>query len=200
MRPDRTAGRDGNAFQTWRSCRTRSGVQPSLGMRFDNHFRRACQHHFGGRLQALAFDVGKRISATRRLEHVVHETDAGADVDVAERAGLAAEHERRARPRPARDPRAHRGDVPFNRGRDGAGFGRAPDPDAQFANRRRDVAQSGVTIVEQRNLRATEPRDQVFLAAVHDDEIGLERQDALEIRIDSAPTLGRVVASAGNRS
>ena len=44
-------------------------------------------------------------------------------------------------------------------------------------------------IVEHRDADASEPGDQIRLRTVDDDEIGLERQDALEIGIDERADL-----------
>ena len=72
-------------------------------MRLDDDLGRAREHGLGRHLQALPLHVGERILTAGRFDKVVEEPDAGADVHVAERPGLAAEDQRDTRPRPSRD-------------------------------------------------------------------------------------------------
>ena len=61
---------------------------------------------------------------------------------------------------------------------------RAADPLTKPPDRHGDVRQSGVLVVEPRHARPIEPRDQLLLCAVDDDEIRLERENALDVRIE----------------
>ena len=67
----------------------------------------------------------------------------------------------------------------------------------------RDVGEPRVLVVEHRNAGAVQPRDEVALRAVDDDEIRLEREDALEVRIDQradARPASRPPAESGRSS
>ena len=57
-------------------------------------------------------------------------------------------------------------------------------PRSQRAHRHHDVIEAAVAIVEERNRRALELLLQIGLAAVGDDEIGPQRNDALGVGID----------------
>ena len=60
----------------------------------------------------------------------------------------------------------------------------AADPLSERRDRLHQIRDVRVLVVEGRNAQPLQPLDQIALRAVEDDEVGPERDDALEIRID----------------
>ena len=72
---------------------------------------------------------------------------------------------------------------------------------AELSERRRDVCQSGVCVHERRDLRAAQLASDVGLAAIDDDQIRPQREDAFDIRIEQrADPRGRRSTSGGKWS
>ena len=158
-------------------------------LHLDDDLRRAGEQDFRRGLNALALDVGKDVVTPRGLEHVVHKTDAPTRVDVAQGAALAVEHEHRSGAGFALDLRAHLVDLSIDARRQCARVARVIDPIAEGANGGREVRKPCVLVLVHRQARAAETRDQIRLRTVHDDKIGLERQNPLEVRIEERADL-----------
>ena len=88
-----------------------------LDVQLDDDLRRGCQQRLTAGLHGLALLAGEDVGGARDLEHVVQEAHAAARVEVAKRAGLAAEHQQRPRPVASGDARADVRQVAFDCGR-----------------------------------------------------------------------------------
>ena len=119
----------------YRPARARNSVGGPSGRftQLDDHFRRACEELFARHLDVLPHHVGEHVvaPATSRCRGG---TDAAAGIDAAQRAGLAAEDQRRLRARPAGDAWADprdAGSMPSPR----SARGRVADAVAEIADR-----------------------------------------------------------------
>ena len=63
-------------------------------------------------------------------------------------------------------------------------------PVTQSENCEGDLCQSAVLVKKRRHFGARQPRNQIVLGSVRDNQIGFERQDALEVGIDQRSHLG----------
>jgi hypothetical protein len=126
-------------------------------MDLQNHFGRASEQKLRARLHALTLDVGKDILCPGGLEHVVHEADASARVDSAQRPGLPLENEHGPGTRSAGHTSPHLVEIALDPCGEPGGFFRAAYLIAQPANRERNVGQSGVLVAEYRHFRTCQP-------------------------------------------
>ena len=159
----------------------------------DDHIRRAREHELGAHRQRLLLRVGQDVLAAGGLEHVVQEAYAAARVDASERPRLAAEHEQRLRPRALRDPSANIGELCLDARRQRVRRRVDPDARAEAADRLRDVGQPAVDVPVVGDAGALHLRTQIGLRAVEDQQIGLERQDPLDVWIEQRPHTRQLV-------
>jgi len=128
--------------------------------------------------------AGWSLSAARRFEHVVQESIAAARVDPAQRSGLAAEHEKRSWPRLRRHACADGGELVLHPIGHAAGLCFEADARTQRPNRFRDVGQSAVDVRKHGDAGGFELALQVGLSRVHDNEVGLEREEPFDVRVE----------------
>ena len=152
-------------------------------------------------LNALPLDVGKHIRSTGSFEHVVQEADRAAGVNAPQCFGVAAEDKDRPRPWPPCDPLPHVGNVtPRCDPRAPAPALPLPTRVPSSRNGRGDVREAGMLIREHRDASALELRAQIGLSPVDHDQIRLQRDDALDVRIDEAANLDARLRLGGYRS
>ena len=163
------------------------GLHAVAIVQLDDHFRAARQNHFRRSLHRLLFRVGEHVVATGGFEHVVEKPVSAARVDVAERSGIAAEDEECLETWFTAHPPADRIEVRFHSGGELIRPIGRTDPRADRPHRRSDVGQRPVLVAVERNRRAVEALLQVFLRVVNDDQVRLQREDSLDVRIDQSP-------------
>ena len=155
--------------------------------KLDDHLGRAREHELGAHRHRLLFRVGEHVGAACRLEHVVQEADAAARVDPFQRSRLAAEHEQRLWTRTLGDTRADVGELALDPIRERVCGGTDADARAERSDRLGDVRQPAMHIWIDRNARAIQLRAQIRLRSVQDHEVGLQRENSLDIRIEQRP-------------
>ena len=120
----------------------------------------------------------------------MQEADRAAGVNAPKCFGVAAEDKKRTRPWPPCDPFPYVRNLSLDAIRERLRLFATADAGAERANGRSDVREAGVLIQEHRDAGALELRAQIGLRSVHHDQIRLQRDDTLDIRIDEAADLG----------
>src|SRR5206468_6445804 len=107
-------------------------------------------------LNRLSRNIAERVAAARRVEDVVKKPVAAARVDAPKRSRLAAEHEKRVRPRAPGDSRPNRGELLLHAIGERASLLFRTDARTQRAARLGDVGQTPMLVRKHRNTCAVE--------------------------------------------
>ena len=113
----------------------------------------------------------------------MHEPVSSARINSPQREHFAIEDDERARAPASGHARAYRIDACLDRLHEPGRLAAVPDAVSNLLQRRRDISEPGMPIDVSRNLRAVQLRAQIRLARINDNEIGPEREDALDVRI-----------------